>query len=125
MNKRTLPFTTALYASLNLPRSPLLDSNLRFFAGLWVGLGLAMLWLVPNMERQGVLFRVLWGAIFLGGVGRLLSMISVGLPPAPFIGFTLLEIVGAPMFIYWQHRVARSADKVSVPVGLQPSVTTL
>ena len=45
-----------LYAALDLPRSPLLDSNLRFFGGVWLGLGLAMLYLVPSIERQTVLF---------------------------------------------------------------------
>ena len=38
-----------------------------------------MLWLVPSIERQGVLVRALWGAVFLGGVGRLLSMVTLGL----------------------------------------------
>jgi uncharacterized protein DUF4345 len=97
-----------LYASIGLPRSSLLDSNLRFFAGVWLGLGIALLWTVPSIERHGTLFRAAWGAVFLGGVGRLLSMASLGAPPAPFIGFTLLEIVGAPAFMYWQHRLARS-----------------
>ena len=97
-----------LYASTGLPRSPLLDSNLRFFAGVWLGLGIALLWTVPSIERQGALFRTIWGAIFLGGVGRLLSMATLGAPPVPFIGFTGLEILGAPAFIYWQHRLAQS-----------------
>jgi outer membrane scaffolding protein for murein synthesis (MipA/OmpV family) len=97
-----------LYATIGLPRSALLDSNLRFFAGIWLGLGLTLLWVVPSIERQGTLFRVVWGSVFLGGVGRLLSLASLGTPPAPFIGFTMLEIVGAPVFVYWQHRLARS-----------------
>lgn len=96
-----------LYASLGLPSAPLLDSNLRFFGGVWLGLGVAILWLVPAIEKQGVLFRFIWGAIFFGGIGRLLSIVFVGPPPIPFIGFTVLEIVGAPLFIYWQHRVAQ------------------
>jgi hypothetical protein len=93
MNKRPLQLVTAalglisvvtgavamlgvddpLYATIGLPRSALLDSNLRFFAGIWLGLGLTLLWVVPTIERQGALFRV-----------------------------------GAPAFVYWQHRLARS-----------------
>jgi hypothetical protein len=113
-NKRLLQVVTMLgvedplYASSGLPRSSLLDSNLRFFGGIWLGLGVALLWAVPSIERQGTLFRAVWGAVFLGGVGRLLSMAMAGAPPAPFIGFTVLEIVGAPAFAYWQYRLARS-----------------
>ncbi len=106
-----------LYASAGMPQNVLLDSNLRFFSGVWLGLGLALFWLIPNIEtlfwlipnieKQTVLFRAIWGAIFLGGVGRLLSMLLLSAPPLPFIGFTILEIVGAPLFVWWQARVAR------------------
>ena len=95
-----------LYASADVPALPVLDSNLRFFGGAWLGLGLAMLWLVPRIESQTVLFRVIWGAIFLGGIGRLLSIVLIDTPPIPFIGFTALELIGAPLLVYWQHRVA-------------------
>jgi Domain of unknown function (DUF4345) len=97
-----------IYRPLALPAAPILDSNLRFFGGVWLGVGLAMLWLVPWIEHQGVLFRALWIAIFLGGAGRVLSWRVFGAPPKPFIGFTLLELLGAPLFIYWQYRVAQA-----------------
>jgi len=98
-----------LYAASGVPALPVLDSNLRFFGGLWFGLGLGLLWLVPRIESESVLFRVVWAGIFLGGIGRLLSTIMVGLPPLPFVGFTALELIGAPLFVYWQHRVAVAA----------------
>ena len=98
-----------LYASAGIPALPVLDSNLRFFGGVWLGLGLALLWLVPRIESETVLFRVIWGAIFLGGIGRLLSILVVGSPPIPFVGFTALELIGAPLFLYWQHLVAATA----------------
>jgi hypothetical protein len=97
-----------LYRPLGLPSAPVLDSTLRFFGGVWLGLGLALLWSVPSIEQQGVLFRTVWIAIFLGGLGRLLSWLVIGPPPKSFIGFIVLEVVGAPLFIYWQYRVASS-----------------
>jgi len=93
-----------LYSAL--PRDVLLDSSLRFLSGVWLGLGLALLWALPHIERQTTLFRALWGMIFLGGVGRLISMAALATPPAPFIAFTVLEIVGAPLFVWWQARLA-------------------
>ena len=76
-----------------------------FLGRVWLGLGLAAFWMVPRLHAHTVLFRVVWGAIFIGGLGRLLSMLVVGWPPAPFIAFTVLEIVGAPLFVAWHARV--------------------
>ena len=96
-----------LYASVGIPANAVLDSNLRFFGGVWLGLGLSLYLLIPNIEKQRLLFRVLWGMIFLGGIGRLASMLFLALPPLPFIGLIVLEIVGAPFFIWWQARLAK------------------
>jgi len=101
------------YAPVTTPRALLLDTNLRFFSGVWLGLGLALFWLIPSIERQTILFRAIWGAIFVGGIGRVLSIVSVGTPPASFIFFTMLEVLGAPLFIYWQHQVAQAAVPLS------------
>ena len=92
----------------------LLDSNLRFFSGVWLALGIALFWLIPRIERQTVLFRVIWGMIFLGGVGRCLSMLFLAVPPTPFLAFTVLEVIGAPLFILWQGRVARQDDAAHI-----------
>jgi Domain of unknown function (DUF4345) len=99
-----------LYAGTQLPRDATLDSNLRFFGGVWCGLGLTAFWLIPGIARQTVLFRALWLMIFIGGLGRLTSLLLLGTPFLPFVGFTLLEIVGAPLFVWWQAKVAHRVD---------------
>jgi hypothetical protein len=91
------------YHSAGIPMHVLLDSNLRFFGGVWLGIGLMWLWMLPRLRTEALLFRALSLAIFLGGVGRLISMLAVGLPPVPFIAFTALEIVGMPLLVFWQH----------------------
>jgi hypothetical protein len=105
------------YLAAGVPPIVLLDTNLRFYSGVWVGVGLALWWLIPTIERQTVLFRVLWGMIFIGGIGRVLSMIMLGWPPVAFVAFTAIEIVGAPLFIWWQSRVARFASETGMHVS--------
>jgi hypothetical protein len=112
-----IPVTTGLlgllgvedpvYVAVGVPRIVLLDTNLRFYSGVWLGLGLALYWLIPTIERQTVLFRAIWAMIFIGGIGRLLSMTLLASPPIAFVAFTALEIVGAPLFIWWQSRVSK------------------
>ena len=62
---------------------------------------------VRELLRTIVIFPVTM--IFLGGIGRVLSLALTGMPFPPFIGFTALEVLGAPLFIWWQTRVARAA----------------
>jgi hypothetical protein len=96
-----------VYISADVPPIVLLDTNLRFYSGVWLGLGLALYWLIPRIETQSVLFRAIWAMIFVGGIGRLLSMMLLASPPLAFVAFTVLEIVGAPLFILWQFRVSK------------------
>ena len=96
-----------VYVAAGVPPIVLLDTNLRFYSGIWLGLGLALYWLIPTIERQTVLFRAIWAMIFIGGIGRLLSIMLLAWPPVAFVAFTALEIVGAPLFIWWQSRVAK------------------
>jgi hypothetical protein len=95
------------YVAVGVPPIVVLDTNLRFYSGIWLGLGLAFFWLIPTIERQTVLFRVIWGMIFIGGIGRVLSMMLLAWPPVAFAVFTALEIIGAPLFIWWQSRVSK------------------
>ena len=70
-----------IYASANLPANALLDSNLRFFSGAWLGLGLAVFWLVPAIEGQTVLFRCIRGRLtFDMRGGRQTAKLAVGRP---------------------------------------------
>ena len=48
-----------IYDGSNVPALPLLDSNLRFFGGVWFTLGAMMLWIVPNIEKQTDIYRLI------------------------------------------------------------------
>lgn len=95
----------------------ILDSETRFLGAVWFGTGVAIYSMIPSIDKQTTSFRLVMGAIFLGGIGRLLSAFLVGIPPVQFIVFILLELIGMPLLVLWQlyisaSRVGSSAEFV-------------
>ncbi|OPJ65229.1 DUF4345 domain-containing protein [Clostridium oryzae] len=52
----------------------MLDSNVRFYSGLWLGVGIIMLWMIPRVDKDKNMLRVITIFFFLGGIGRLISI---------------------------------------------------
>lgn len=88
---------------------PALDSNLRFMGGAGVGLGVALVWITPKIEQHTTVFRVVWLCPLAGGSGRLISAAFVGVPPLPMLVLTIIEVLGVPLLLIWQSRVASSS----------------
>ena len=65
--------------------SPRLDNVHRFMAGIYFGSALIALWAGATVRRQGTLVFLIALAVFLGAVGRLVSMSQVGLPDPPAV----------------------------------------
>jgi hypothetical protein len=93
---------------LDVVNDVVLDSQIRFLAAIWFGVGIIFYWMIPSIDRQTTLFRLLMGGIFLGGIGRISSAILVGIPPVQFIAVILLELVGVPILILWQSVLSKS-----------------
>jgi hypothetical protein len=84
-----------------------LDSHFRYLSGLLFGIGLAFLTTVPAIERRGARFRLLGGIVVIGGCGRLLSLLSVGVPSGGQIFGLGMELAVVPLLMLWQAHVAR------------------
>jgi len=69
------------------PWPPTMDSELRFYAALWGAYGVVVLRAARDLTNRLAEIPWLAGVFFAGGVGRVLSRLSVG-APHPF--FTLL-----------------------------------
>jgi hypothetical protein len=59
---------------------PRLDNVHRFMAGVYLGTGLINLWAALTIRSQGSLVYLLALGVFLAGIGRLVSIGTVGLP---------------------------------------------
>jgi hypothetical protein len=73
--------------------NPNLDSQFRFASGLDVGLALIVWWIVPQIEVQTSLFRIVCGAVFLGGLGRLAAWHFTRAPRVAVMAVTAIELL--------------------------------
>ena len=76
-----------------------MDSELRFYAALFVGFGVLCLRAARNPAQHGKDIPWLMLVFFAGGVGRALSWISVGTPHPFFLTLMAVELVLPPIIV--------------------------
>lgn len=85
-----------------------LDSTYRYFGGVYLGVALLALWCLPRIEERANALVVATGAIFLGGIGRLISIADVGTPSSA-TWFALVIELGAVSLALTMRRSIRPA----------------
>lgn len=82
----------------------MLDSNVRFYSGLWLSIGIVLFWITPRVEHEKAMLRVIAIFFFLGGIGRLISILTCGIPSPIYFIYVLLEL-SFPLLTLWQKRI--------------------
>jgi len=83
-----------------------LDSHFRYLSGLLLATGIGFATCIPGIERKTARFRLLAFLVFVGGLGRLHSLVSVGMPGDGHVFGLAMELVAVPLLVLWQARVA-------------------
>lgn len=84
-----------------------LDSHYRYLSGIFLGLGALFYLCLPAIERKTQLFRLAAGLVVIGGLARLLSLLTAGTPTTPHLVGLALELIVVPLLVIWQAAVAR------------------
>ena len=88
------------------PRPVDLDSHFRFLSGVFLAIGMGFLSTVPRIRERTARFRLLAALIFAGGLARLVSLGIAGAPSGGHIAGLAMELVGVPILVLWQARLA-------------------
>jgi hypothetical protein len=88
---------------------PSVDSQLRYADVIWLGAGVVLIWSARKPLERAMATRVVLLIAAVAGVGRLISLIVVGVPH-PFYLVTMgLELIVTPLIIVWHSRVFRTS----------------
>ena len=120
--------TDTLFGTAPLPGdtsvSPEVDSNYRFFAAIFLAVGLLLLWVALDpLERTRSL--ALWwvsGAVFLGGLARIVSLVAAGSPAPLVYALLALELVAPPVLVLW-HRALTNRARVAETGTTEAEIT--
>ena len=85
-----------------------LDSHFRYLSGLLLAIGLGYWSCVPTIAQSTGRFRLLTAIVFIGGLGRAVSLETVGLPDVPMLFGLIMELVVTPALCVWQGLDART-----------------
>jgi hypothetical protein len=81
----------------SIPVNPTMDSEDRFYATIFLGFGLALLWCAASIDQRSKFIRFLIALFFLGGCARVISILVVGPPNLFFQAMTALELLLPPV----------------------------
>ena len=93
------------------------DSHFRYLSGLLLGIGLGFMSTIPRIEWHRSRILLLSGIVVVGGLGRLISLLVLGLPAAPMLAALVMELVVTPALCIWQMRLAARVAQEAKPQG--------
>jgi hypothetical protein len=79
------------------------DNELRFFSVFWIAYGAFCFWVARNIQEQKMFIPLIAAVFFLGGIGRLISILLMGPPSSILIPPMILELV-MPIVMYVIYR---------------------
>ena len=79
------------------------DNAFRFFAGIWIATGIGLIYCLRDFDDRGLLLRIVMLGLFLGGVGRVFSMLQFGIVET-MVPPTILELFLPPIIVWLQNR---------------------
>lgn len=97
----------AVLRGVSAPVTVDLDSHFRYLSGLLLGIGIAFVAAIPRVELHAGRFKLLCAIIVVGGIGRLLSLVGLGIPGPGHVFGLFMELGVVPAITLWQARIAR------------------
>jgi len=84
---------------------PVLDSQNRFYGVSFMAYGALLYLCATDIRKYAPVFVTLIGFMFLGGVGRLVSITLHGTPSPPVLMLAAIELAGMPLLLLWFSRL--------------------
>ncbi|MFN7164024.1 MAG: DUF4345 domain-containing protein [Hyphomonas sp.] len=88
--------------------SAAVDNQYRYMSGVYILVSFLIWYALPKIEQHFKLMALVCAALFIGGIGRLLSSAAIG-PGTPAQAMGVWIELGSPILLVWLWFVARRA----------------
>lgn len=95
-----------------------LDNQFRYLCGVYTIVTFGIWYSLPRIEESTptVVLRLIGAGIFVGAIGRIISMVHHGMPnDKAMIAGVVLEAVIVPLLLLWHARIIRLANTSQTP----------
>lgn len=89
------------------------DSEMRFYSVLWFAYGALALWVSRSLSARLIWLRLMLLIFFIGGIGRLISHVSVGAPHPLFSVLMWIELLLPTLLLPLSYLAPRRDDAKS------------
>ncbi len=83
-----------------------LDNQYRYNSGTYILVSFLLWYAIPKVEQHFKLLAFVSASLFIGGLGRVISMMTVGPGLPEQLAGACIEL-GSPLLLFWQQAVAR------------------
>lgn len=87
-----------------------LDSEFRFMVGAFMGYAFMGFYIARHVTTAIWPLRIMCIGVFIGGLGRLISALTVGPPPTGLYISMVIELL-FPLFMVWQNAVVKKQNQ--------------
>lgn len=90
------------------PFSAAMDNQFRYLSGVYIGIAAMLFYSAGDIMGRALVFRLAILAVFIGGLGRVVSYFGAGAPPTEMVAGMVIELI-APVAVLWQAKVIGKA----------------
>jgi hypothetical protein len=91
----------------------LLDSDLRFFGAMMIGIGFVLFWAIWTVEALGSVIYILAAAVALGAAARIYARLTYGDPGTAGTIPVVIEVLIPIFLILLRYYIGKDAAKMS------------
>ena len=86
---------------------PVLNSQNRFYGVSFTLYGVLLFLCASNIPKYATVLRCVLWVFFAGGLARLVSVATHGVPPPPVLALLASELLAPPLAVWWLSKVKR------------------